>query len=65
MGPPPPPATRCSKPVRKFGVAAEKQLLRILRNPNLIDVDPAPPLAKGDQRPATEQNFEKVKTTQP
>ena len=57
MGPPPPPATRCSKPVRKFGVAAEKQLLRILRNPNLIDVDPAPPLAKGDQRPATERHL--------
>lgn len=42
MAPPPPPGTFSSIPQRRFGVEAEKKLARILHNPNLLAVDPAP-----------------------
>ena len=37
-----PPRTASSIPKRSFGVEAEKKLARILHNPNLLAVDPAP-----------------------
>jgi hypothetical protein len=59
MAPPPPPSTYSSVAKRRFGVEAEKQLARLLYDPNLLPVEPAP-LRRSRldaDRPATEREL--------